>query len=1133
MFYLMNVSKLPNGLSRLLRSTIFALCCLFNYNASFAHDAAPEHMVESASDFSISNLGESLKAAFPAAIFTVTNTNDAGTGSLRDCINNANIIAGVDTIVFSIPNSDANYVLDTGTGNETWTISPVTDFPEITEGVILDATTQPGTGNYKIKINGQGTRNRGLSVSGGFIEVYGFYLTGFAANSGSAAIHILNLFGSPCTIGAVNKGNVINASSTGIFIALVNDCIIKGNLIGTDEKGQVAMGNTVNGISLSGGNASRTVIGGLLPGERNLISGNNRGIGTNVSGNNIIQGNYIGTNLDGTLAIPNTIGILFGTNSNNQVLDNLISGNSGAAIQLINTSGNTIRANIIGEAINGAALGNNIGIDAAVGGLPVTKNIVGGLGANEGNIIANNTNQAVFINRPGSINNSIIGNSIYCNGSGIDLDGVANNNIQPPAITSVTLTSVSGTGVDGDAIHVYKDNSGCKPLQGEEYLGMTTVTGGTWTVGSLALAADDEITATATNSTDGTSEFWKAPFITTWKTDNFGTSSDTEILIPLEPNTTYDFTVAWGDGTSDTFTGLGSALNPLHDYGTSGTYTVSISGAFTHIYFNNGGDRQKILTIEQWGDIAWTSMNDAFEGCSNLTYNATDNPILTDVTQMFETFKEATSFNGDISGWNVSNVVTMGNMFQGATSFNQSLSNWERNTPGNVSTVGNVVNMILMFDGASAFNGDVSSWNTGSVTVMAFMFRDAVAFNQDLGAWDITSVTSMSDMLDNTALSITNYDNTLVGWSTQTTLPNVDVGALGLQYCSSGEAARTVLQADGWVFSGDALSTTCGPEIDVYAGAENSAALITNAQTTPISFGITAVGAAISQDFLVENNGNEDLVIASITVSEGLFSLSSGATLTIPPSASELITIEFNASAVGAFNATVTINSNDLDEESFVINVTGEVTQPVSINIFDPVTNAVIIAGQAVNVGTTTINVEKEKSFEIRNISTTDILTITNITVDNAAFQIIDAPTAISPSSRETFVVRLLSSIPGQYRANITISTSINDFTFAVTGEVLSSENPPLIIYNVVTPNGDNKHDFFKIVNIEAYASNTVTVYNRWGRRVFERAGYNNASNFFIGLSEDGEELLTGNYYYVIDKGNGDKAERGFIFLKR
>ncbi len=237
------------------------------------------------------------------------------------------------------------------------------------------------------------------------------------------------------------------------------------------------------------------------------------------------------------------------------MLDNLISGNSGSAIELANSYGNTIRGNIIGEATNGAALGNNIGI-ASGGVLSTSNNIIGGLGVGEGNIMANNTNQAIFFHFATVINNTIIGNTIYCNGSGIDLNGVANNDIQPPVVTSVTLTSVSGTGVNGEEIHVYRDNSGCKPLQGEEYLGTTTVTGGTWSVGSLALAAGDEITATATNSTDGTSEFWKAPFITTWKTDNLGTSSDTEIRIPLHPSTVYNFIINWGDGSSETYAGI-------------------------------------------------------------------------------------------------------------------------------------------------------------------------------------------------------------------------------------------------------------------------------------------------------------------------------------------------------------------------------------------------------------------------------------------------------------------------------------------------------------------------------------------------------------------------------------------------
>ncbi|MEQ9232356.1 MAG: choice-of-anchor D domain-containing protein, partial [Cyclobacteriaceae bacterium] len=99
---------------------------------------------------------------------------------------------------------------------------------------------------------------------------------------------------------------------------------------------------------------------------------------------------------------------------------------------------------------------------------------------------------------------------IHCNGAGINLSGVANNNIQPPVINEVTSTTVGGEGIDGDEVHVYRDNSGCTPSagQGQEYLGTATVSGGVWQLSGLSIAiGTDLITATATNGTDGTSEF--------------------------------------------------------------------------------------------------------------------------------------------------------------------------------------------------------------------------------------------------------------------------------------------------------------------------------------------------------------------------------------------------------------------------------------------------------------------------------------------------------------------------------------------------------------------------------------------------------------------------------------------------
>ena len=96
-------------------------------------------------------------------------------------------------------------------------------------------------------------------------------------------------------------------------------------------------------------------------------------------------------------------------------------------------------------------------------------------------------------------------------------------------------------------------------------------------------------------------------FVTTWKTNNPGTSNDTSITIPMIGGP-YD--VDWNnDGTFDEF---GLANSSRHDYGVAGIYTIRIRGTYDAIQFNNGGDRKKILSLDQWGTNQWTTMANAF-----------------------------------------------------------------------------------------------------------------------------------------------------------------------------------------------------------------------------------------------------------------------------------------------------------------------------------------------------------------------------------------------------------------------------------------------------------------------------------------------------------------------------------------
>lgn len=156
-------------------------------------------------------------------------------------------------------------------------------------------------------------------------------------------------------------------------------------------------------------------------------------------------------------------------------------------------------------------------------------------------------------------------------------------------------------------------------------------------------------------------------FITTWKTNNPGTSNSTSITIPTT-GSGYNYDVSWkNDGIWENgFTG-----NATHDYGTAGVYTVAIRGTFPRIYFNNGGDREKILTIEKWHTNAWSSMENAFQGCVNLDCNATDVPDLTGVTNMANMFDGVTlsTANYDLFLFGINNQGLQDNVnFDGGNS---------------------------------------------------------------------------------------------------------------------------------------------------------------------------------------------------------------------------------------------------------------------------------------------------------------------------------------------------------------------------------------------------------------------------------------------------------------------------------
>ena len=192
-----------------------------------------------------------------------------------------------------------------------------------------------------------------------------------------------------------------------------------------------------------------------------------------------------------------------------------------------------------------------------------------------------------------------------------------------------------------------------------------------------------------------------------------------------------------------------------HDFGVAGTYTIRIVGNLDQVLYNNlnSNDRQKILSIDQWGTASvWTTMSFAFFGCNQLTILATDAPDLSVCTDMSHMFRAANSFNQSIDHWDVSNITNMSNLFRDIVNFNQPLASWD---------VSGVTNMRHLFYGGNNFNQPLNSWDVSSVTDMSLMFWLAFNFNQPLNSWDVSNVTNMSGLF----AGASNFNQPLDNWN--------------------------------------------------------------------------------------------------------------------------------------------------------------------------------------------------------------------------------------------------------------------------------------------------------------------------------------------------------------------------------
>lgn len=333
-------------------------------------------------------------------IFMVTNTGDTGDGSLRQAILDANATPGIDYIHFEL------------SGDRPHTIQPQSALPEITDPVVIDGSTQPGTDCSQSQLM--------IELDGSQLDSTANGLTLLAAESTIQGL-VINRFG--------RDGIHVRSSPGNNYVAC--------NFIGTDVTGTVALGNGRTGIFVD--NSSGNQIGGLNPGEGNLISGNAwDGIavygGTSI--NNVIQGNLIGTDVTGTVAVGNeNVGVFIDRAPANIVggseagAGNVISGNhwEGVYIYRPQAHSNVVAGNFIGIDVTGTvALGNR---DSGVVISMASNNLIGGHSPEARNVISANGLQGIYISGVNVYQNVVIGNYIGTDAAGQNALGNAGSGV--------------------------------------------------------------------------------------------------------------------------------------------------------------------------------------------------------------------------------------------------------------------------------------------------------------------------------------------------------------------------------------------------------------------------------------------------------------------------------------------------------------------------------------------------------------------------------------------------------------------------------------------------------------------------------------------------------------------------------
>jgi len=274
-----------------------------------------------------------------------------------------------------------------------------------------DRNVVSGNVSAGIRVNGASTSANSIVGNHCGVDIAG--LNAVPNNNGI-------LLNSGTNLNIIGPGNVLAGNTLdGIQLSNANNNTIKGNWVGTDFTGTVAVPNQRHGINLAA-NASGNTIGGSVASDCNVVSGN-QSTGIQISGSgsitNSVIGNLCGTNQSGTAALPNLAqGILVTSGASQNAIGpgNVISGNGDNGIRLTGStaSSNSVFENRVGTNQTGTAAIPNGGQGILVD-FGASQNVIG-----PDNLCSGNQGSGIRVSGTGTLSNSVSGNVCGVNQSG-------------------------------------------------------------------------------------------------------------------------------------------------------------------------------------------------------------------------------------------------------------------------------------------------------------------------------------------------------------------------------------------------------------------------------------------------------------------------------------------------------------------------------------------------------------------------------------------------------------------------------------------------------------------------------------------------------------------------------------------